>query len=520
MSARYSSAEIFFQGADITEDIRPYLLSVTYTDNEEDETDDLQIKLQDRDSIWLTSWLNEAINAAAAAPAAQPAGTSAETSAAASTATVTAKSGLILRAGKSTGSARLAVAPYGASVSVTDSSGNWWACSYNGQNGYMWYSYLKLAEDAANPGTGSAPAAASGSGIYTVNARSGLILRAGPSKSTKRLAAAPYGAKVTVTDSANEWYACTYGGQNGYMWHSYLTAENTAGQEEAASASPAFYIRAVLHRYNWTEDGTDEPLDCGQFELDTVGASGPPSQITIKASSLSYSSTIRQTKKTKAWEAYQLSGIVNEMAGANGMASMYLSDYDPMIAREEQTEESDIAFLSRLAHDSGLSVKATNNMIVVFDQLTYEKMEPSATFRRGDGSYSSYKLNTTKADTQYASCRVCYVNQAGELIEGIAYAPGYDAEAKNNQQLEIRQKVSSAEEARTLAAKRLRLHNKYTKTASLTVPGNPALVAGTVVALEGFGAWSGRYMVRQSKHTISGSGYVTQLSLRNVLEGY
>ena len=50
--ARRTDIEINFDGTDITGSIRPYLLSVTYTDNEEDETDDLQIKLQDRDSVW------------------------------------------------------------------------------------------------------------------------------------------------------------------------------------------------------------------------------------------------------------------------------------------------------------------------------------------------------------------------------------------------------------------------------------------------------------------------------------
>ena len=50
---RQSRADISFKGANITNDIAPYLLSVTYTDNEDGETDDLQIRVQDRDSVWL-----------------------------------------------------------------------------------------------------------------------------------------------------------------------------------------------------------------------------------------------------------------------------------------------------------------------------------------------------------------------------------------------------------------------------------------------------------------------------------
>ena len=57
--ARRTKAEVSFGGIDITKSIQPYLLSISYTDNEEDETDDLQIKIQDRDDLWLTQWLDE-----------------------------------------------------------------------------------------------------------------------------------------------------------------------------------------------------------------------------------------------------------------------------------------------------------------------------------------------------------------------------------------------------------------------------------------------------------------------------
>ena len=43
--ARRTKAEVSFGGIDITKSIQPYLLSISYTDNEEDETDDLQIKI-------------------------------------------------------------------------------------------------------------------------------------------------------------------------------------------------------------------------------------------------------------------------------------------------------------------------------------------------------------------------------------------------------------------------------------------------------------------------------------------
>ena len=63
-NARRTATQIAFNKADITTSIGPYLKSMTYVDNEEDETDEIQIQVHDRDSIWMEKWLNDAIDAA------------------------------------------------------------------------------------------------------------------------------------------------------------------------------------------------------------------------------------------------------------------------------------------------------------------------------------------------------------------------------------------------------------------------------------------------------------------------
>ena len=99
--ARRVTAQIFFQGADISTSIRPYLLSATYTDKEADETDDLQLKLQDRDDIWLKKWLADAIDAAASSGSLS-ASSKTQASRPATSYKVTSKSGLNVRSGPST----------------------------------------------------------------------------------------------------------------------------------------------------------------------------------------------------------------------------------------------------------------------------------------------------------------------------------------------------------------------------------------------------------------------------------
>ena len=52
---------IKLNGTDISEDVNKYLLSFSYTDEEEDKSDDLSITIDDREGIWLRSWLNSKV---------------------------------------------------------------------------------------------------------------------------------------------------------------------------------------------------------------------------------------------------------------------------------------------------------------------------------------------------------------------------------------------------------------------------------------------------------------------------
>lgn len=56
--ARRTEISVTFESVNVSADINKYLLSATYTDNEEDKADDLQLTLDDRDGVWLNGWLN------------------------------------------------------------------------------------------------------------------------------------------------------------------------------------------------------------------------------------------------------------------------------------------------------------------------------------------------------------------------------------------------------------------------------------------------------------------------------
>ena len=143
------------------------------------------------------------------------------------------------------------------------------------------------------------------------------------------------------------------------------------------------------------------------------------------------------------------------------------------------------------------------------------------TVTKDDKSYIKWSHTLGQAGTQYASCRVSYVGPNGKPIEGIAYVKDYDAKSKTNQQLEVYAPVTSKTEAKELAAKKLRLNNKFERQVGFTYHGDPGKVAGLTFETKSFGPWDGKYIVKQAKHTVTGSGgYTTQVSGRHVLGGY
>ncbi len=63
-SAFRTDVTVLIEGVDVTDKISDRLITLSYTDNEEDSADDLQIKIHDADGKWLQKWLNDTLSAA------------------------------------------------------------------------------------------------------------------------------------------------------------------------------------------------------------------------------------------------------------------------------------------------------------------------------------------------------------------------------------------------------------------------------------------------------------------------
>lgn len=441
--ARRVAVAVKINGADISEDMGKYLLSLSYSDEQEGKTDDLSLTIDDREGIWLQNWLNPAVSSKS--------------------------SGGGSGSGSSSGSGGLSV---GDPVKVKSG-----AKAYDGGGLQSWvYSYggfTVLEIGAINPDR----IVIGINGVITAAVHAADLEKNGAGKAT--------GVGDVAVGTANGLQGAT--------------------------------LDVSIIQKNWKEDGGSVTLDCGTFTIDTIKASGPPSKISIKATSLPGGSSVRAVKKNKSWENIRLSAIVAQIAAVSGLKSYFSGEVDPAYSRKEQSNESDIAFLSRLCVDAGMSLKVTAGALVVFDEEEFEKKPAVRTYSPDSGDVISFSFSDSSSDKAYSSCHVSWTGTSGKTIE-YTYTPRIDNPG-TGEVLEINERVDSREEARKLAMKRLKAKNKDRITATLKVVGDAGLAAGSNVTVSGWGAFDGKYMIKTAVHSI-GSGYTTELTLRKCLGGY
>lgn len=279
-------------------------------------------------------------------------------------------------------------------------------------------------------------------------------------------------------------------------------------------------LTARITQKNWDSNGRNAVLNCGTFELDSVTMKGPPQIVTMKGTACSYQSGIRNQKRTKVWQNTTLQAIHKSIANACGFTALYLPNVTVKYTRKNQRNQTYISFLQELCKAAGLSMKTTDGTLVIFDQKTKEDAKSVRTIKRGDGTYTSYNFDTKLSNTAYSACHVKYKKTNGKEIE-YTYVPPGGKKDKDNILEVSSEKVDTTAEAKTLAIAKLRAANKGETTGSFTMPGDASLCAGLTVQVKGFGAFDGKYIIEESRHTISKSqGYKTSVKIRKVITGY
>lgn len=287
--------------------------------------------------------------------------------------------------------------------------------------------------------------------------------------------------------------------------------------------------------------GKTEPpmLPCGKFHVDSLRSAGSPSVMEMKGVSIPLDKPIRKKLKSKSWEKTTLKAIATAIAKDNGLHLMWDVQDDVEYDRQDQKRETDLKFLSKLCKENGVSIKVTDEKLVLFDQHSYEKKPSVKTFILGEAPIISWDFETRQNET-YKSVTVSYRNPrqkkrgsagsnrtkagtsavAGKnpAVNSYTYTdPNAD---ENGQEYSMKKRAVSIADAKRLAQAKLRELNKRQVEGNLSLIGDVSMAAGTVITCGGFGAFDGRFIVETASHSVSTSGYTTSLKLRRVNSDY
>lgn len=289
-------------------------------------------------------------------------------------------------------------------------------------------------------------------------------------------------------------------------------------------------------------DGKGAEVYCGKFFVDSLSVSGAPRTMEIRAVSIPLNTPIRKKLKSRAWEKQTIRDIAKSIADENSVGLQFYVDEDITLDRQNQDRESDLKFLSRICSDAGYSLKVTDDALVIFDQLMYEKKSPIKTYVLGESPITGWSFDSQQSET-YKSVTVSYRNptkkkkgsaggyaldEHGKLVStGGKSNPAVmqytyidpDADA-DGQEYSLKKRAASISEARRLAKAKLHELNRRAITGSLTVTGGVGLVAGEVIAVKGFGSFDGNFIIETASHSVDTGGYTTELSLRRVNSKY
>lgn len=266
-------------------------------------------------------------------------------------------------------------------------------------------------------------------------------------------------------------------------------------------------------------------VPCGEFDIDEIELSFPPDVVTIRALATGLAVPCR-TRKSRGYEKTTLAAVVREACGRLGLTPAGEVEDIP-IDRLTQYQESDLAFLTRLSQEYGHTFKICGKRLIFQRKAAVLAASEVLTLSRGhviSGSFRDSlkdvpsKVKIKKQDPSAKELKVYGRDgDAGLAVvsttEKERSQKGNAAKTSSNDELRI---VGRGSQAQLAAKGNAALQDAELERCSteLVLPGDPALRAGLNIVLDiSFGAPAGKYMIRESRHSLGRDGYTTSLAL-------
>lgn len=162
-------------------------------------------------------------------------------------------------------------------------------------------------------------------------------------------------------------------------------------------------------------------------------------------------------------------------------------------------------FLTRLAHEYNHSFKIVNKTLVFTTMQSLEECSPVAVI-----DLAEVKAIRLRDRIQQAVAKVevnGFDNQKKSAIKS--------TKATNADTLKIVTRGESQAQMDARADAALSQESDVQQAGNITLIGNPKLVAGNTIWLTNMGLFSGKYLIKSARHSMSKmQGYVTKLEIR------
>ena len=298
-------------------------------------------------------------------------------------------------------------------------------------------------------------------------------------------------------------------------------------------------------------------VDKGSYKITEVSWSGAPDTLHITAQSADTSDRFSEAKE-KSWHKTSLKEIIESIAAANGYIPIIGKAYqDEKIDHIDQSNESDAAFLSRLAerYDAIATVKHGRLLFVSSGEATTASGQPLPTIRitRNSGDQYTFRYSNTES---YNAVRAYYIDrQTGKKHEVVITEDNYDPVKKTvtttkkyktkrkdgkthktttKEVTEIKQADTTGKKIKTLrhtyqspktAATGARAAYKKLKRGAMEFDislavGRPDIAPESPVTLQGFKPEidAEKWVGKETVHTLDGNGLTTAVKLQSLID--
>lgn len=198
------------------------------------------------------------------------------------------------------------------------------------------------------------------------------------------------------------------------------------------------------------------------------------------------------------------------------------------LEKKTQYQETDLYFLARIAAEYGFAFSIKGSVMVFYIMKSIESSPArTAVFKdklNGLGNIKNYSFKDKTSETYKKASVKSHNPKKKELITVDVEAQEQKAEdgssyreTTSDDTIEIKTRAENKQQAEAKANAALHKHNSRVQTCSITVIGDPLLVAGNNVDIIGFGKYSGKWHITESTHTINKSnGYTTDFEAKRV----